>query len=132
MENDKSKVPIYIAIIVGLILVAAGGYFMLDGSKIENNMRDDKSQTSRSNTYSPADDSKLYYFVDRGNDIITIEVKGVATTGDGYRDYYIDPLEDGYSFLRSKCKVVDRQILPSYEGRVVAYSITTEGTCYLK
>ncbi len=34
MSNKDSKAPIYIAILVALILVAAGGYYILGGTKI--------------------------------------------------------------------------------------------------
>lgn len=129
-RNRNDKLPIIIAIIIGIILVAAGGYIML------HDINADSRNSARDLAANPSNiisqDNKLYYFVDRGNDIITIMVQGYATSGSGYRDYYINPLEDGYAYLRSKCKVVSREILPSFEGVVVAYSITVEGTCKLK
>lgn len=125
MSEKYSKVPIYIAIIIALILVASGGYFLLGSDT-------GKSQSNDGYKSSSEDSANMYYYTDRGNGVITIQVHGTPNAGSPYRDYYINALEDGYSNLRSKCKVISRDILSSYEGKTVAYSVTVDGTCYIK
>ncbi len=122
MEKD-SRIPVYIAILIAVVLVAAAAYYVLGSS---NNQAADSEKTVN---IAKSDSSASYSFVDRENGVITIKVSGTAAYGEKYRDYYIDALEDGYSKLKSRCKIIDRHVLASYNGRTTSYSVDVEEPC---
>lgn len=120
--GENTKVPAMIALAVAIILIAAGAYYLLGGG---SEQRSNIKKSSLSNS----DSSILYSFTDRGNGLITISLIGTPSNGKDYRDYYINALEEGYSKLKSRCKIIDRQVLASYNGRTTSYSVEVDGTC---
>jgi len=118
MNNKDSKVPIYIAILVTIILIAAGGYFVIQGNLNKKIGSETKSNDAKSDT------SMSYHFVDRGHGGVTIELSGSPD----HMYTRIDTLETGLSKLRSICNVVSYQTLP-IDGTIYAYSVTVEGSC---
>lgn len=122
MEKD-SRIPIYIAILIALILVAAAGYFVLRTSP------ETDSKISEKNKFTS--EGKSYYFVARGTNSlndengITIELEDISEK----TAIRINSLENGLQELRSKCNVISYETLDGIQGGTVAYSVTVKGIC---
>lgn len=119
----ESKVPVYIAILIAVILVAAAGYFVLgsENGKIHTTQNKDANNMK----------DESYYFVIRGSNSlndengITIEVNDISEE----TVTRINSLENGLQKLRSKCNVISYETLGGIQGGTVAYSVTVKGIC---